>query len=265
MQYYQLLHDQKKQILLCLDLVYEYQSFVYDSAQKYVNEAKALAHHLKDTSLLSEIKIREGFVLLSSGLFKEAFDTLHSVNPALLQDSIKCILYSTLARACYDIADYVRDPNFKPEYITRGNTYIDSSLHYAIPNTNEFWAIKSLERIKKSDLNGAKFVFEYWMNNFELRSQQYAIATSSLGYIYSMTGYTDKAIEYFAKAAIADVKTATMETVALRNLAKLFYEKGEERRAYRYIIEALYQASFYNARHRQLEIGKFYLSLKRAS
>jgi len=44
--------------------------------------------------------------------------------------------------------------------------------------------------------------------------------------------------------------------VALRNLANLFYEKGEERRAYRYIIEALNQASYYNARHRQLEIGQ---------
>jgi hypothetical protein len=72
-----------------------------------------------------------------------------------------------------------------------------------------------------------------------------------------MTGFPDQAIKYFAMAAIADVKTATMETVALRNLANLFYaKKGEEKRAYRYIIEALNQASYYNARHRQLEIGQ---------
>jgi DNA-binding CsgD family transcriptional regulator len=246
----------REQILVSLELVYEYQSFVYDSAQYYVNKAKSIAYQIKDASLISQIKIREGFVLLSSGLFKEAIDTLHSVSPVFLNDSLKSLLYSTLARAYYDIADYVRDPVYMPEYICRGNTYIDSALFFATPYTNEFWAIKSLQRIKKSDWSGAKYIFEYWINNFDLPRHHYAIATSSLGYIYQMTGFPDQAIKYFALAAIADVKTATMETVALRNLANLFYEKGEERRAYRYIIEALNQASYYNARHRQLEIGQ---------
>jgi tetratricopeptide (TPR) repeat protein len=249
-------NDLRKQIRVSLELVYEYQSFVYDSAQYYVNEAKRIAYEIKDATMISQLKIREGFVLLSSGLFKEAIDTLNSVNPVFLNDSLKSILYSTLARAYYDIADYVRDPVYMPEYISRGNTYIDSALHFATPYTNEFWAIKSLQRIKKSDWNGAKYVFEYWINNYDLPRHHYAIATSSLGYIYQMTGFPDQAIKYFAMAAIADVKTATMETVALRNLADLFYEKGEEKRAYRYIIEALNQASYYNARHRQLEIGQ---------
>ena len=249
-------NDLRQQILVSLELVYEYQSFVYDSAQHYVKKAKRIAYRMKDASLISQIKIREGFVLLSSGLFKEAFDTLNSVNPVILNDSLKSMLYSTLARACYDIADYVRDPVFMPEYISRGNTYIDSALHFATPNTNEFWAIKSLQRIKKSDWSGAKYLFEYWINNYDLPRHHYAIATSSLGYIYQMTGFSDLAIKYFALAAIADVKTATMETVALRNLANLFHAKGEEKRAYRYITEALNQASYYNARHRQLEVGQ---------
>jgi hypothetical protein len=253
---YKASNDLRKQILVSLELVYEYQSFVYDSAQYYVKAAKAVACQIKDNSMISLIKIREGFVLLSSGLFKEAFDTLNSVKPVLLNDSLKSIFYSTLARAYYDIADYVHDSIFKPEYISRGNTYIDSALRYAMPNTNEYWAIKSLQQIKKSDWSRAKYVFEYWIKNFHLPTHQYAIATSSLGYIFQMTGSPNQAIEYFAKAAIADVKTATMETVALRNLATLFYEKGEERLAYRYIIEALNQALYYNARHRQLEIGQ---------
>ncbi len=249
-------NDLRSQIRMNLELVYEYQSFVYDSAQYYVNQAKRMAYRVQDASLIRQIKIREGFVLLSSGLFKEAFDTLNSVNPVFLNDSLKSLFYSTLARAYYDIADYVRDPIYRPEYIIRGNRYIDSALLFAKPNTNEFWAIKSLQRIKKSDWSGAKKIFEYWIDHYELPRHQYAIATSSLGYIYQMTGNPDQAIKYFALAAIADVKTATMETVALRNLANLFYAKGEEKRAYRYIIEALDQASYYNARHRQREIGQ---------
>ncbi len=110
--------------------------------------------------------------------------------------------------------------------------------------------------MKESDWSGAKFAFQYWMNNFDLPRHYSAIATSSLAYIYDMTGYTDLSIEYFARAAIADVKTATMETVALRNLAGLLFQKGDDKRAYRYIIEALNDASYYNARHRKLEAGE---------
>lgn len=249
-------NDLDREFLVSLRLVYEYQSFIYDSAQQYINRAKSAAYLLDDKELISHIRIREGFVLLSSGLFKEAIDTLHSVRPLYLGDSLKSTFYSTLARAYYDLADYVRDPVFMPAYIDRGNRYLDSALLYVAPNTNEFWAISSLQRMKKSDWSGAKFVFEYWMNNHDLPRHYYAIATSSLGYIYQMTGFPELAIEYFARAAVADVKTATMETVALRNLANLFYEKGEETRAYRYIIEALNDASFYNARHRKLEVGQ---------
>ncbi|MGC9342472.1 MAG: DUF6377 domain-containing protein, partial [Bacteroidales bacterium] len=246
----------REEISVCLDLVYEYQSFIYDSAQFYVDKAKHLAYQLQDRSLIDQVRIREGFVLLSSGLFKEAIDTLSSINPTLLNDSLKSTLYSTLARAYYDIADFVKDPKFMPEYIAKGNNYLDSALLYVKPNTNEFWAMESLQRMKKSDWSGARFAFEYWMNNFELPRHYYAIATSSLAYIYQMTGFPNLAIEYFTRAAIADVKTATMETVALRNLSNLLYQKGEEKRAYQFIIEALNDASYYNARHRQLEVGQ---------
>jgi tetratricopeptide (TPR) repeat protein len=256
LQTYKVAGNLSQQIEVSLDLVNEYQSFVYDSAQLYVNKAKELAIQINNVRLISQIKIRQGFVLLSAGLFREAMDTLKSVNRGLLNDSLKSILYATLARTYYDIADYVGDPVYRTEYIARGNVYIDSALIFAAPNTNEFWAIKSLERMKMSDWLGAKQVFEYWMNNYTLSMHQYAIATSSLAYIYHMTGYSNLAIEYFTRAAINDVKYATMETVALRNLANLFYEKGEEKRAYRYITEALNQASYYNARHRQFEIGQ---------
>lgn len=239
-----------------LELVYEYQSFIYDSAQRYIDYAKTTAYWLGDPAVVSHIKIREGFVLLSSGLFKEAIDTLNSVRTQYLNDSLRSVYYSTMARAYYDIADYVRDPVFMPHYISQGNAYLDSALQYVAPNTNEFWAITSLQRMKMSDWSGAKHVFEYWMNNYDLPRHYYAIATSSLAHIYHMTGFLDQSIAYFARAAIADVRTATMETVALRNLANLFYEKGEEGRAYRFIIEALNDASFYNARHRKLEIGQ---------
>ncbi len=248
--------EQRKQIQHSLHLVYEYQSFIYDSAYYYVRQAKNLSYRLNDKQLIAQTKTMEGFVLLSSGLFKEAIDSLKTVNPAFLNDSLKANYYSTLARAYYDLADYSHDPYYMLQHVAQGNNYLDSAKLFVSANTNEFWAIESLHRMKKADYSGAKFAFSYWMNNFELPRHYYAIATSSLGYIYTLTGFPDQAIENLAKAAIADVKTATMETVALRNLASLLFDKGEDKIAYRFIEEAMKDANFYNARHRQLEISQ---------
>ena len=71
-----------------------------------------------------------------------------------------------------------------------------------------------------------------------------------------MTGAENKAIEYLILAAISDIKAATKETVALRNLAKILFDLGDKQRAYKYIILALEDATYYNARHRKIEIAK---------
>lgn len=238
-----------------LELFYEYQSFVYDSAFTYVEKAKSKAREINDPVLLSYAKIRQGFVLLSAGLFKEAIDTLMVIPVSGLPDTIKCEYYSVIARSYYDLADYNHDPPFAINYRRIGNQYLDSALLYVPANSNNFWAIESLRRMKIPDWRGARYAFEYWMQNHELPRHHYAIATSSLGYIYSVTGHTEKAIEFLTKAAIADIKTATKETVALRNLANILFQKGEKKTAYRYIIMALDDATYYNARHRKIEIA----------
>ncbi|MGQ1946186.1 DUF6377 domain-containing protein [Geofilum sp. OHC36d9] len=238
-----------------LELSYEYQSFVYDSAFFYIEMANQKAIQIQNTDLLIYSKIKQGFVLLSSGLFKEAIDTLSSLSAKSMPDSVKWEFYSVIGRSYYDLADYNQDPIFSNIYISIGNAYLDSALVFVPENTNDFWAIESLRRMKLADWSGAKYAFEFWMKNFDLPRHHYAIATSSLGYIYSVTNYPDSAIEFMIKAAIADIKTATKETVALRNLANLLFQKGDKKRAYRYIVLALEDATFYNARQRKIEIA----------
>lgn len=238
-----------------LKLFDEYRSFKYDSAYYFLESAKASAKTLKNEELLSRAKIKEGFVLLSSGLFKEALDTLNSVVVKRLSKQYQYEYYSVKARAYYDLADYNKDQRFNIAYVRRGNEYIEKALQLVSPNTNEFWATESLKRMKHQDWRGAEFAFGYWINNFDLPEEYYGIATSSLGYIYSERGYTKKAIEYLALAAIGDVKSATKETVALRNLANELFKLGHLEKANHYISLAMEDATFYNARHRKIEIS----------
>jgi hypothetical protein len=83
----------------------------------------------------------------------------------------------------------------------------------------------------------------------------FAIATSSIAYLLRLQGKSEDAEPYLIQAAIADIKSSTKEAVALRNLAEILYTGGDLTRSAEYIRRALDDAYFYNARHRQLEIG----------
>jgi DNA-binding NarL/FixJ family response regulator len=247
--------DDKNLYHCYMSLFDEYKSFKYDSAYYYLEKAKSRAIVLKDPQLLSKTRIKEGFVLLSSGLFKEAIDTLNSIDTVKLAQKNKFEYYSIKARAYYDLADYNRDQRYNINYIQKGNLYLARALSLIKQNTNEYWATESLKRLKQQDWKGAEFAFSYWINNFKLPPDYYGIATSSLGYIYSERGYTEKAIHYLALAAIADVRNATKETVALRNLANELFKMGHLEKANQYINLAMDDATFYDARHRKIEIS----------
>jgi len=247
-----------------MSLFDEYKSFKYDSAYYYLERAKSRALVLKDPQLIAKTRIKEGFVLLSSGLFKEAIDTLSSINPEVLGHNNAFEYYSVKARAYYDLADYNKDQRYNINYIRNGNLYLEKALALISPNTNEYWATESLKRLKQQDWKGAEFAFSYWINHFNLPPEYYGIATSSLGYIYSERGFTEKAIQYLAMAAIADVKNATKETVALRNLANELFKLGQLDKANRYINLAMDDATFYNARHRKIEISSILPIIEKA-
>ncbi|WP_445736439.1 DUF6377 domain-containing protein [Mariniflexile sp.] len=232
-----------------------YRSFKYDSAYYYLELAKKKTNVLKDPDLLSRTKTKEGFVLLSSGLFKEALDTLNSINIDALNSKTKFEYYTILARTYYDLADYNKDQRFNIQYIQKGTVYLEKALEFVAPDSNEYWATESLKRMKQQDWKGAEFAFRYWINNYDLPQEYYGIATSSLGYLYSQRGFDEKAIEYLAYAAIADVRNATKETVALRNLANEIYKLGYLDKANTYVGLAMDDATFYNARHRKIEIS----------
>lgn len=252
-------HNKNNYVLeynLCLKLFDEYESFQYDSAYSYIVEARYAANHLNDGLKVTFAKIKTGFVLLSSGLFKESLDTLNSIRTEQLPDSLKYEYYSVIGRTYYDLADYVKGTKFESIYKNIGNQYLDKAISLTQRNSNEYWSSLSLRKMKGTDLQDAKNTFEYWINNYRFSEHEYAIAASSLGYLYSLLGNNDLATDWLIKASMADIKSSTKETVALRNLSDLIYKKGDVVTAYRYIILALDDATFYNARHRKIEIAK---------
>ena len=110
-----------------------YNEFKYDSAYFYIEKAKGVAKEIKPTTHLSEAKIKEGFLLLSAGLFTEAIDTLQSIDTLALTPLKKYDLYFTKARSYFDLAEYNDDSKFQINYIRKGILNLNKSgkiLHF---------------------------------------------------------------------------------------------------------------------------------------
>jgi tetratricopeptide (TPR) repeat protein len=240
---------------LCSELIDEYKSFDFDSASKYVTHLNSLAYKLGDKEKIAQAKIKSGFTLLSSGMFKESLDSLLSIDSEKLPESLKPEYYNVIARTYYDLADYNSDDYYSSIYRKLGTAHLDSALALLDKNSSTYWASMGLRRMKADDYEGAADAFNYLITKFDITDHTYAIATSSLGYLYTLMGRDNEAIDMLIKAANADIVSSTKETVALRNLAVHLFNKGDIKRAYNYIKIALDDATEYNARHRKIEVG----------
>jgi tetratricopeptide (TPR) repeat protein len=238
-----------------LDLFEEYRSYIYDSAYVCVEKLMEISSTLNDRDKIISSQVNLGFCYLSSGLFKEAFDVLTAICVADCSPETKIDYFTCKSRLYYDLGDYNNSPEFKTQYNEIGNCIIDSAIALLPYNSPRYWGTVGLKNMKSDNDRGALDAFRIMIDSKNYTEHELAIATSSLAYVLNLQQKKSESEKYLIQAAVADIKSSTKETVALRNLAQLLYEKGDISHAVLYIRHALEDASFYNARHRQLEIG----------
>ncbi|GHT62475.1 hypothetical protein FACS189451_06910 [Bacteroidia bacterium] len=238
-----------------LELFEEYRSYIYDSAYVCVEKLMEISSELNDPDKITSSQVKLGFCYLSSGLFKEAFDVLAVIHVSNCSTETKIDYYTYTSRLYYDLGDYNNSPEFRKLYNEIGNSIIDSAIALLPYNSPRYWATAGLKDMKSDNDRGAMEAFQKMIDSKNYSEHDLAIATSSLAYVLTLQEKNTEAEKYLIQAAIADIKSSTKETVALRNLAQLLYVKGDMSHAVIYIRQALNDASFYNARHRQLEIG----------
>jgi tetratricopeptide (TPR) repeat protein len=240
---------------LYLQLFNEYKSFKYDSAYAYARKLEVAAAQTKDPSLIIYARIKLGFTLVSSGLFKETFDSLNTLNAAGTPDSVRAEFYSLMGRYYYDLADFDNDGYYSQGYNVKGRTYIDSALALYPSNSFQYWYFKGLQLIRGGNLDEASINFKNIIHRPDLSPHQIALVASTLSDIYIRKSEFDTAIDLLIRASIADIESSTKETSAMLNLAELLFKNGDVRNASIYIERAMQDAVFYGARQRKIQAG----------
>lgn len=247
--------DLNKRYLIYLKLYHEYKTFKYDKAFYYAHQLQKVSEQIKDPAKIAYAKLKLGFILLSSGMFKETFDSLSTMKIKHLPDSVKKEYYFLTARTYYDLADFDKDDYYAKIYNKKASLYVDSAIRLCDPKSFEFTYYDGLKLLKGGDLRSAVAKLKYLISDHDLSYHQYAIAASTLSDIYIQHNKPDSAVTLLIKAAIADIKSSTKEAAAMLYLAQLLDKQGNTQDAYLFIQKAMDDAVYYGARQRKMQVS----------
>src|SRR5258706_1262329 len=245
----------EQQFDLYKKLCEEYQLFIYDSAFSYARKLSTVSYKLHDPSKISYAKLKIGFILVSSGMFKETFDSLKTVDVKSLHDSLKIDYYSILARAYFDLGNYDNDPYYNTTYTRMGSQNLDTALQFCQPGSYSYLYLSNYRNMMTRHTEAAFEEVNQLLTTLPLTDHQRAVNNHHLGSIYLAKGRTDKALEAFTTAAIADIRSATKENAAMNSVADILYKKEDIKNAYELIEFAMEDALFYGAKQRKIQIG----------
>lgn len=232
-----------------------YRVFQYDSSYNYAKKMLAVALRLNDPALINYARIKMGFSLLSSGMYKETLDSLSTIQISAVPDSGKAEYYALMGRYYYDLGDYDKDQYHTPRYNEKGAQYIDSALGLWDKNAYDYIYYQGLKELKSGNRTDAKRNFDLLLAREGLTPHQMAITASTLSDLYIQNGDNDQAIILLIKAIIADVQSSTKETSAAFILSTLLYKKADIKNASVCINQAFSDAVFFGARQRKVQVG----------
>jgi len=233
----------------------EYKAFKYDSAFVYSQKISRIAEQLKSPEKVEVAKLKLAFILLSAGMFKETFETIDNIQPARLTTADKLDFYFLKARAYSDLGDFNQDQVYRPAYYRQALAYADTALTFSQEGSYEHLSMQQFMATKSGNLPAGAALYDQIRRLPHLTLHQQAVSASTTAFIFTLMGQEEKAVELLLVSAIADVKTATKETVAIFKLSNYCYQRGDLENAYTFIREAREGATFYKAKQRQIEIS----------
>lgn len=240
----------------CLNLFEHYASYQFDSAYSYVCQLEQIAQAGNSDNEKVMVSIKKAFAYISAGLFKEANEALDQVQHLdRCSPSIQAQYYAIYARLCFDLGSYT-DGVFYDQYTQKAITLLEKEIALLTSaDSAEYLYAQALCAMKRSDFVHALRYFEDCSTITTLSNHKQAIIYSSMAYPAEQVGDEDLALHYMILAAIADIRGSIKECIALRVVASMLHARGETELALRYIEYAKQTATYYGARHRQMEVS----------
>jgi len=236
-------------------LALDYKSYNCDSILSYYGKNMALATKNNDTENLFSTKLNLYGVLRISGMNKEAFDILESIDPADISNKNDLRDYYW---ACYSAYSAIR-----PQYHELKVKYDNLAVHYrelylsiADPDCDNTLFLNELKMQEEKKFDKALKINDLRLKKTTIKDPTYALVLYHRSKIYQKLEDTENYKKTLILSVIQDVRKATKDNASLRLLANQCFKEGDIDRADRYIQISLEDAQFYNAKLRSIYLSQ---------
>jgi hypothetical protein len=248
-------NDYNGQYIICDSLYKEYKVYQFDSAYVYTQKLISISKQTGNIVRLNESRVKVAFLLLSSGMFKEIFESLAQVNTQLLDNNYKEQYYAIKSRAYSDLAQYNNDKYYATFDQAEAVKYIDSAISLTPQNSFEQLYLRGNKQVITGQLDQPSPDYIALLQRNNLTEHQRAMVATGLSFFYRKADQGDERLQLMAEGAINDIRGSTKETLAALELGQELYKVGNVKDGYTFIQQALDDAQFYGARLRKIQIG----------
>ncbi|MEJ2883543.1 DUF6377 domain-containing protein [Pedobacter sp. GR22-6] len=225
----------------------EYSAFRFDSAIATAHKMIALSKKYEDRENLFQSQKAFTTLLVKSGFYKEAFESLSAMDTAHFTKLNRYEFLLLRSGLNVEISAYNNDAFFSKRYSAVGQRDYDEAMAMLTPDeTEKTINLAFSEGPKKPPV---EFYYKY-LNNNKFTDHQIAMLATRVSFAYSNQ---DK-LMLLTLAAIKDLRSSIKETFAIFLLGQELFKQDRNSDAYLCMNEALKNASFYGTRNRAAQI-----------
>jgi len=235
----------------------EYRKYKLDSAVYYIEQNLQIADKFESTDKKYDALIKLARIYSFSEMYIESQAILESIEPSHLSKKLRGQYYE----AYIQFYDHYGTVNYRNKNEGIIENLQDSLLSIINPNTITYKSFQVKQLSGTGDpqkLDQAEKILLDLFKNVEKGSSGYASIANQLGNLYKLRNQPEFVKKYYTIAAITDVKCVVKENAAIQNLALIYLDEGDEKRAFNYTQSAIEDAIFGGAQFRTSQISKFY-------
>lgn len=238
-------------------LIKEYRTFKADSSEVYSLRLIDLGDEMgsETTRNLGLIGLMDSYN--SIGYFKEAKDIMDVIDTDAIPDEVKPIYLSTVYRLYQSLESLIveSDSKLKNEYKEKRTDLLRAIIESTDSSSYEHSAavLDLLEITGKNNDETVKRRLEL-LEKFNPNQIEKSYQYQKISDEFIEKGKINEAVEFLAKAGVADIKNSTKNAASLDKLAQLSLASGDEKRGATYIMEGLEDADYFGSLIRKVEL-----------
>ncbi len=234
----------------------EYMAYRFDSAFKYIQLNIEVQRALGDEERYAASVLRMTHILSVSGIFNNARQLLWSINPERLNPELRAEYYDQQGELNLYRSEMAAGSPFFPDYMDSLQHYRQKILSVAPHSSYAYIFNMATYTCEQGQTDRAIRMLENYLPQLHQGGRRYSIVCSTLAYFYGRYGQPLKQERYLLLSAISDLKGSILENNALREVALMLMERGQNEKAFHYLTHAASDARNYGSRLRSLQAAR---------